>query len=66
LLFNFVADCLTRMIVKAQANCLITGLVKHLIPSGVVVLQYADDTIICLENDMEKTSYTKLLLSLYE
>jgi hypothetical protein len=66
LLFNFVVDCLTRMIVKAQVNSLINGLVKHLIPNGVVVLQYADDTIVCLENDMEKASYMKLLLSLYE
>jgi hypothetical protein len=54
------------MIVKAQVNGLINGLVKHLIPNGVVVLQYADDTIVCLENDMEKASYMKLLLSLYE
>jgi hypothetical protein len=54
------------MIVKAQSNGLINGLVKHLISNGVAILQYTDDTIICLENDMKKGSYMKLLLSLYE
>jgi hypothetical protein len=54
ILFNFVADCLTRMIIKAQLNGLVTGLVKHLIPSGVDVLQYADNTIICLKMTWRK------------
>jgi hypothetical protein len=48
LLFNFVANCLTKMIIKAQNRNLITGLAEILIPKGVVVLQYADDTILCL------------------
>jgi hypothetical protein len=54
MLFNFAADCLTRMIIKAQLNGLVTGLVKHLIPSGVAVLQYANDTIICLKMTWRK------------
>jgi hypothetical protein len=29
LLFNFVADCLTRMMVKAQENNMIVGLVSN-------------------------------------
>ena len=46
ILFNFVADCLTRMVHKAQQNGLITGLVDHIISHGVAILQYADDTIV--------------------
>jgi hypothetical protein len=38
LLFNLVIDCLTRMVVRAQQNNLITGLIKHLIPEGVAIL----------------------------
>lgn len=37
-----------------------------LIPNGVAVLQYADDTIICLEHDLEKAVNVKLLLYLFE
>jgi hypothetical protein len=35
LLFNFVADCLTRMVIKAQSNDRITGLISNLIPKGL-------------------------------
>ena len=52
LLFNFVADGLSRMIHKAQSNRLFTGLIDRIINNGVVVLQYADDTIICLKHDI--------------
>jgi hypothetical protein len=38
ILFNFVADSLTRMVVKAQQNNMITGLISNLIPKGVAVL----------------------------
>jgi len=48
ILFNFVADGLSRMILRAQSNNLFSSLVDHIINKGVVVLQYADDTIICL------------------
>lgn len=49
ILFNFVADCLARMVRKAQSSGLITGLANNLIPNGVVLLQYADDTIVSEE-----------------
>jgi hypothetical protein len=66
ILFNFVADCLTRMILQVQDSGLIVGLADHIIPHGVAVLQYADDTIICLKHDMIKARNMKLLLYLYE
>ena len=61
LLFSFVIDCLTRMIKQAQRNGLITGLASNLIDKGVAVLQYADATIICLENNIDATRNMKLL-----
>jgi hypothetical protein len=50
------------MVLRAQANSRITGLIPHLIPNGVAILQYVDDTIMCLENDLEKARYVKLML----
>jgi hypothetical protein len=40
--------------------------VPHLIPKGVAILQYADDTILCLQNDLVKARNVKLILYLYE
>jgi hypothetical protein len=37
-----------------------------LIPNGVAVLQYADDTILCMEEDADTTQNMKILLYLYE
>lgn len=66
ILFNFVVDCMARMVRKAQTSGLITGLASNLIPNGVVLLQYADDTIVCMKNDIEGARNMKLLLYLYE
>jgi hypothetical protein len=44
LLFNVTSDSLAKMFRKAYENNLIGGLVPHLIPDGVVILQCADDT----------------------
>lgn len=66
ILFNFVADCLTRMIIRAQENDLFTGLLDNIIPRGVAVLQYAHNTIICLKHDLEGARNMKMLLYLFE
>ena len=65
-LFNLAADCLAKMIPNAQNNNLLVGLASDLIPNGVAVLQYADDTIICLEHDVDKAVNLKLLLYIFE
>jgi hypothetical protein len=66
ILFNFVADYLTRMIRHAQHIRLITGLADNIIPNGVAILQYADDTIICLKENLDNARNMKLVLYLYE
>ena len=65
-LFNLAAECLTKMIKNAQRNKLLVGLAADLIPDGVAVLQYEDDTIICLEHDIDKAVNLKLLLYMFE
>ena len=66
ILFNFVADCLARMVRQAQSHNLLCGLADHLIDKGVAILQYADDTILCIKDDTEMATNLKLLLYLYE
>jgi hypothetical protein len=61
-----MVDCLSKMVCLGQQNHLVTGLIPHLIPRGVVILQYADDTIMCLEDDLLKARNVKILLYLFE
>ena len=65
-LFNLVVDCLARMVRKAQRNNLICGLAGNLIDRGVVMLQYADDTIVCIKDDLDIARNLKLLLYLFD
>ena len=66
LLFNIVADMLAIFIQRAKAQDQIAGVVPHLIDGGLSILQYADDTIIFMENDLEKARNMKLLLCAFE
>jgi hypothetical protein len=51
------------MIRNARLNGLITSLAKNLIPYGVPLLQYADDTIIYLKDDINNARNMKLVLT---
>jgi hypothetical protein len=42
------------------------SLIPHLIEGGVSILQYADDTILFMEHDLEKAVNMKLLLCIFE
>ena len=65
-LFNIAADTLAKMVNMAQGNDLIEGLVPEYVHKGVAILQYADDTIICLKESLDNARNMKLLLYLYE
>lgn len=65
-MFNLAADSLAKMINMAQSNDIIIGLVPEYIPKGVAILQYADDTILCLKEDIDVARNTKLLLYHFE
>jgi hypothetical protein len=66
LLFNLAADCLAKMVHLAQENNLIKGLIPDIIPRGVAILQYADDTILCMDDEVETMTNMKILLYMYE
>jgi hypothetical protein len=54
------------MIHKAQENGLIKGLVPEYVENGIAVLQNADDTILCMEDDVQSVENMKILLCFYE
>ena len=51
---------------KASNQNIITGLLPEISPGGILSLQYADDTIIFLENDLDKARHFKWILSCFE
>ena len=66
LLFNLVADIFTRMLIKAARHNLISGLLPHVIDGGVISLQYADDTLLFLKDDLDMANNMKWILLCYE
>jgi len=44
----------------------VEGVIPHLGQDGLSILQYADDTVIFMSHDFEKTVNMKLLLSTFE
>jgi retron-type reverse transcriptase len=50
ILFNIVVDMLAVLISRAKEAEQIKGVVPHLIDEGLLVLQYADDTMIFMDN----------------
>jgi hypothetical protein len=50
------------MIKRAKEDGQVAGLILHLVDDGVLILQYADDTIIFMENGLEKVLNIKLML----
>jgi hypothetical protein len=59
MLFNIVADMLAIMIERAKVDGQIEGLIPHLVDGGLSILQYADDTILFMEHDIEKARNLK-------
>src|SRR5438034_94826 len=51
---------------RAKEQGQIDGIVPHLIDGGLSILQYADDTILFMEHDLEKARNMKLLLCAFE
>ena len=54
ILFNIVADILAVLIKRAKDDRKTRGVILHLIDDGLLVLQYADDTILFLDHDIKK------------
>lgn len=57
---------LAVIIAIEKDNGQISGLITHLVDDGISILQYADDTIIFMENSIEEAKNMKLLLCAFE
>jgi retron-type reverse transcriptase len=66
ILFNIVVDMLAILIKRAKNSGQIEGLVPHLVDDGLSILQYADDTLIFMYDNLEKAKNIKLLLCAFE
>jgi hypothetical protein len=66
MLFNIIADMLAILIERAKEDGQVGGLIPHLVEGGISILQYADDTILFLEHDLQKAVNMKLILCLFE
>jgi hypothetical protein len=61
-----VADMLALLIDIAKQDGQFNGLIPHLVDGGLSILQYADDTILFLEHNIEQATKLKLLLCVCE
>jgi hypothetical protein len=66
LLFDLATDALVIMINRAVDSGSLKSLASRLIENGLLILQYADDAILLLQNDLEQERNLKLILCLFE
>jgi hypothetical protein len=66
ILFNLVTDVLSTLMRKASNQGNIKGVMTHLIPEGITHIQYADDTILMVEDDEESIINLKFILYYFE
>jgi len=66
ILFNVVADMLALFMNRAKADNQLNGVVPHLVEDGISILQYADDTILFMEHNLEQAQNLKLILCAFE
>ena len=52
---------LAILIVRAKENQQLKGVVPHLVDDGLSILQYIDDTILFMENNLEQAKKPKAL-----
>jgi len=57
---------LAILINRAKDESQVMGIVPHLVDGGLSILQYADDTILFMDRDIEKATNIKMLLCAFE
>jgi hypothetical protein len=57
---------LVILIKRAKEDVQINGIIPHLVDDGLSILQYADDTIIFLDHDLDQAKNMKPLLTVFE
>ena len=65
-LFNIIADMLAVLIERSKSLEHFGGLVPHLVEGGLSILQYADDAILFLEDDLVKANNLKQVFWAFE
>ena len=65
-LFNVIVDMLVTLINRAKREGHIEGVIPHLLDDGLSILQYADDTILFMDHDLDKARNLKLILCVFE
>jgi hypothetical protein len=66
ILFNQVVEALGSLLNSAKNNGHLRGLAQNLVQGGLTHLQYADDTVLLIENDEESILTAKLILYYFE
>jgi hypothetical protein len=66
MLFNIMVDMPAIIIEHAEIDGQIEGVVPHLVDGGLSVLQYANNTIMFMEQDLVKARNLKLILLPFE
>ena len=66
ILFHIVVGVLAIIIERAKEDGQVNGVVPHLVEGGLSILQYADDTVIFMDHDIDKAKNMKLLLYVFE
>ena len=57
---------LSIFINRAKVDNQLRGVVPHLVEGGLSILQYADDTVLFMEHDLEQAQNMKLILCAFE
>jgi hypothetical protein len=57
---------LAILIARAKQDGQVGGLVSHLVEGGISLQQYADETILFMQHDVEKALNMKLILCIFE
>lgn len=66
LLFDLAVDVLAILVGRAVDNGLVTGLATDKTEGDLAILQYADDTILLFQDDLEQAKNLKRILGMFE
>ena len=61
ILFNLVVDMLAIFIARAKENGQIECPIPHMVDGGLSILQYADQTILFMEHDLEQAKNVQVI-----
>jgi len=63
--FNIIADMLAILIKRAKDDGQIRGVIPHLVEDGLSILQYADDTILFMDHDLDQSQKHEIIIDCF-